>query len=76
MNNWVYAGFNETYKKLGVTFDKNYYESETYLLGKDLIEEGLKAMFSLKEDNSVWVDLTEFGLDENFCLDQMVQPFI
>ena len=69
MNNWVYAGFNETYKKLGVTFDKNYYESETYLLGKDLIEEGLKNnVFYKKEDNSVWVDLTEFGLDEKLLL--------
>ena len=69
MNNWVYAGFNETYKKLGVTFDKNYYESETYLLGKDLIEYGLKSnVFYKKEDNSVWVDLTEFGLDEKLLL--------
>ena len=69
MNNWVYAGFNETYKKLGVTFDKNYYESETYLLGKDLIEDGLKSnVFFKKEDNSVWVDLTEFGLDEKLLL--------
>ena len=69
MNNWVYAGFNETYKKLGVTFDKNYYESETYLLGKDLIEEGLKSnVFYKKEDKSVWVDLTEFGLDEKLLL--------
>ena len=69
MNNWVYAGFNETYKKLGVTFDKNYYESETYLLGKDLIEDGLKSnVFYKKEDNSVWVDLTEFGLDEKLLL--------
>ena len=69
MNNWVYAGFNETYKKLGVTFDKNYYESKTYLLGKDLIEDGLKSnVFFKKEDNSVWVDLTEFGLDEKLLL--------
>ena len=69
MNNWVYAGFNETYKKLSVTFDKNYYESETYLLGKDLIEEGLKSnVFYKKEDNSVWVDLTEFGLDKKLLL--------
>ena len=69
MNNWVYAGFNETYKKLGVTFDKNYYESETYLFGKDLIEDGLKSnVFYKKEDNSVWVDLTEFGLDEKLLL--------
>ena len=68
MNNWVYAGFNETYKKLGITFDKNYYESETYLLGKNLIEEGLKSNVFHKEDNSVWVDLTEFGLDEKLLL--------
>ena len=68
MNNWVYAGFNETYKKLGITFDKNYYESETYLLGKNLIEEGLKSnVFHKKEDNSVWM-VVEFGLDEKLCL--------
>ena len=54
MNNWVYAGFAETYRKLGVSFDKFYYESDTYILGKDLIEEGLqKGVFFRKEDNSV-----------------------
>lgn len=65
MNSWVYAGFDETYKKLGVNFDKFYYESDTYLLGKDIVEEGLaKGVFFKKEDNSVWIDLTEDGLDE------------
>src|SRR5690606_32734245 len=56
MNNWVYAGFNETYKRLGVDFDKYYYESDTYLLGKDIIQEGLeKGVFFKKDDNSVWI---------------------
>lgn len=65
MNSWVYAGFEETYKKLGVDFDKYYYESNTYLLGKDIVEEGLeKGVFFQKEDNSVWIDLTEDGLDQ------------
>lgn len=65
MNSWVYAGFEETYKKLGVDFDKYYYESDTYLLGKDIVEEGLeKGVFFKKEDNSVWIDLTDEGLDE------------
>ncbi|NCT18172.1 MAG: arginine--tRNA ligase [Flavobacteriaceae bacterium CG18_big_fil_WC_8_21_14_2_50_34_36] len=69
MNNWVYAGFEETYKKLGVTFDKNYYESNTYLLGKDVVAEGLeKGVFFRKEDGSVWIDLTEDGLDEKIVL--------
>jgi arginyl-tRNA synthetase len=69
MNRWVYTGFAETYKKLGVNFDKFYYESETYLLGKDIIEEGLeKGIFFRKEDSSVWVDLTEEGLDEKLVL--------
>jgi arginyl-tRNA synthetase len=69
MNNWVYAGFNETYEKLDVTFDKLYFESDTYLLGKDLIEEGLaKSVFYKKEDGSVWVDLTEAGLDHKLLL--------
>jgi arginyl-tRNA synthetase len=69
MNSWVYAGFAETYKKLGVSFDKSYYESITYLLGKDIIEEGLaKGVFFKKEDNSVWVDLTDEGLDEKLLL--------
>ncbi|WP_017259240.1 arginine--tRNA ligase [Pedobacter arcticus] len=65
MNSWVYAGFDETYKKLGVSFDKYYYESDTYLLGKDIVEEGLqKGVFFKKEDGSVWIDLTADGLDE------------
>ncbi|WP_442795623.1 arginine--tRNA ligase [Pelobium manganitolerans] len=65
MNGWVYAGFDETYKKLGVSFDKYYYESDTYLLGKDLVEEGLqKGVFFEKADGSVWIDLTADGLDE------------
>src|SRR5476651_870901 len=69
MNSWVYAGFDETYKKLGVSFDKFYYESNTYLLGKDIIEEGLqKGVFFRKEDNSVWIDLTAEGLDEKLVL--------
>lgn len=69
MNGWVYAGFAETYKKLGVSFDKLYYESATYLLGKDIIEEGLvKGVFFKKEDNSVWIDLTADGLDEKLVL--------
>ncbi len=69
MNGWVYTGFAETYKKLGVNFDKFYYESETYLLGKDIIEEGLeKGVFYRKDDNSVWIDLTADGLDEKLVL--------
>jgi arginyl-tRNA synthetase len=65
MNEWVYAGFESTYKKMGVTFDKFYYESDTYLLGKDIVEEGLeKGVFFKKENGSVWVDLTDEGLDE------------
>ncbi|HJW28533.1 MAG TPA: arginine--tRNA ligase, partial [Saprospiraceae bacterium] len=69
MNDWVYAGFNETYKKLGVEFDKLYYESDTYLLGKDLIEEGLaKNVFYKKEDGSVWVNLEDVGLDQKLLL--------
>ena len=65
MNNWVYAGFDITYKRIGSDFDKMYYESDTYLLGKKLVEEGLqKGVFFKKEDNSVWVDLTAEGLDE------------
>ncbi|MDB5009051.1 MAG: argS [Mucilaginibacter sp.] len=69
MNRWVYTGFAETYKELGVTFDKFYYESDTYLLGKDIIEEGLaKGVFFRKDDNSVWIDLTEEGLDEKLVL--------
>jgi len=69
MNNWVYVGFNETYKKLGVDFDKIYYESETYLEGKSKVEEGLKkAAFYRREDGSVWADLTADGLDEKLLL--------
>jgi len=69
MNSWVYAGFDETYKRLGVSFDKYYYESNTYLLGKDVIEEGLKkGVFFRKEDSSVWIDLTSEGLDGKLVL--------
>ncbi|MFN8406734.1 MAG: arginine--tRNA ligase [Sphingobacteriaceae bacterium] len=69
MNSWVYAGFEETYKKLSISFDKYYYESNTYLLGKDLIEEGLaKNVFFKKPDGSVWIDLTAEGLDEKLVL--------
>lgn len=69
MNGWVYAGFDKTYKQLGVDFDKFYYESETYLLGKDIIQEGLeKGVFFKKDDNSVWIDLTDEGLDEKLVL--------
>jgi arginyl-tRNA synthetase len=65
MNAWVYAGFDATYQKMGVSFDKYYYESDTYLLGKDIVEEGLaKGIFFKKENGSVWVDLTDEGLDE------------
>lgn len=69
MNDWVYAGFDETYKALGVTFDKIYYESNTYLEGKDKVQEGLdKGFFYRKEDNSVWADLTAEGLDHKLLL--------
>lgn len=69
MNNWVYAGFDETYKALGVGFDKIYYESNTYLEGKKKVEEGLdKGLFFRKEDNSVWADLTNEGLDQKLLL--------
>ena len=69
MNNWVYAGFDETYKALGVGFDKIYYESSTYLAGKKKVEEGLaKGLFIRKEDNSVWADLTDEGLDQKLLL--------
>jgi len=65
MNTWVYDGFGKTYNALGVAFDKFYYESDTYLLGKDIVEEGLtKGVFFEKEDGSVWIDLTADGLDE------------
>ncbi len=66
---WVYKGFNETYKNLGVSFDKNYYESKTYLLGKQVVEKGLKkGIFFRKEDGSVWADLSDEGLDEKLLL--------
>ena len=69
MNNWVYAGFDETYKKMGVSFDKIYYESQTYLKGKAKVEEGLaKGLFERHEDNSVWADLTNEGLDKKLLL--------
>ncbi|MBN3581775.1 arginine--tRNA ligase [Algoriphagus aestuarii] len=69
MNAWVYAGFAKTYEKMGVNFDKFYYESDTYLLGKDIVEEGLeKGVFYKKENGSVWVDLTDEGLDEKLVL--------
>ena len=69
MNSWVYEGFDETYDNLGVDFDRLYYESDTYLLGKDVIEEGLKEqVFFKKPDGSVWIDLTEDGLDEKIVL--------
>ena len=69
MNSWVYAGFDETYKALGVSFDKIYYESNTYLEGKRKVEEGLKkGLFFRKPDNSVWADLTDEGLDQKLLL--------
>ncbi len=69
MNTWVYAGFDETYKALGVSFDKIYYESNTYLEGKKKVEEGLaKGLFFRKDDNSVWADLTDEGLDQKLLL--------
>lgn len=69
MNGWVYEGFEKTYKQLGVDFDQFYYESDTYLLGKDIIQEGLdKGVFFRKEDNSVWIDLTDEGLDQKLVL--------
>ncbi len=69
MNSWVYEGFDVTYKALGVDFDKVYYESQTYLLGKSLVEEGLaKGVFYRRDDNSVWIDLTGDGLDEKLLL--------
>jgi len=69
MNQWVYDGFEITYKELGVNFDKNYYESNTYLLGKDVVANGLETgVFYRKEDSSVWIDLTKEGLDEKIVL--------
>lgn len=69
MNGWVYEGFDTTYKNLGVNFDKLYYESDTYLLGRNVVKDGLeKGIFFKKEDGSVWIDLTEEGLDEKIVL--------
>lgn len=69
MNEWVYAGFEATYREMGVSFDQLYYESETYLLGKSVVEEGLeRGVFFRKDNGSVWVDLTEEGLDEKLLL--------
>jgi len=69
MNGWVYKGFDETYKHLGISFDKMYYESDTYLLGKKIVEDGLrKGVLYKKEDGSVWIDLKEEGLDEKLLL--------
>jgi arginyl-tRNA synthetase len=69
MNGWVYEGFDQTYKRIGSDFDKTYYESQTYLLGRQFVEEGLeKGVFYRKEDGSVWIDLTADGLDEKLVL--------
>lgn len=69
MNSWVYAGFDKTYQRMGIVFDKTYYESDTYLLGKSMVEEGLqKGVFYRKADNSVWVDLSSENLDEKLLL--------
>ena len=69
MNRWVYAGFDETYRKMGVDFDKIYYESDTYLLGKQRVEEGLeKGLFFRKDDGSIWIDLGAEGLDQKLLL--------
>ena len=69
MNGWVYDGFNQTYRRLGVRFDRNYYESDTYVLGKQDIEEGLaRGVFYRRDDGSVWIDLREDGLDEKLVL--------
>ncbi len=69
MNGWVYKGFDSTYKNMGVDFDKLYYESDTYLLGRDVVKDGLeKGVFFKKEDGSVWIDLTDEGLDEKIVL--------
>lgn len=69
MNAWVYAGFDATYRKMGVDFDKMYYESDTYLLGKLRVEEGLeKGLFFKKEDGSIWIDLSDVGLDQKLLL--------
>lgn len=69
MNDWVYEGFQVTFKKMGVNFDRDYYESETYLLGRDLVLEGLESgVFFKKEDGSIWIDLTDKGLDQKVLL--------
>ena len=68
MNQWVYDGFEKTHQRLGVDFDKNYYESNTYLLGKMLLKKTKRWCFYKKEDGSVWIDLTEDGLDEKLLL--------
>ncbi|MGE0076679.1 MAG: arginine--tRNA ligase [Bacteroidales bacterium] len=69
MNGWVYSGFDKTYESLGISFDKTYYESQTYLLGKSVVNDGLnRGIFKQKEDNSVWIDLTADGLDEKLLL--------
>ncbi|WP_420150285.1 arginine--tRNA ligase, partial [Spirosoma sp.] len=69
LNSWVYTGFDATYRSIGVSFDKTYYESNTYLLGKEIVEEGLeKGVFYRKADNSVWINLTEEGLDQKLVL--------
>lgn len=69
LNSWVYAGFDETYRAIGVSFDKTYYESNTYLLGKEIVEDGLReGVFYRKDDHSVWIDLTDEGLDQKLVL--------
>lgn len=69
LNRWVYQGFDKTYKRLGIRFDKNYYESQTYLFGKQLVRKGLEqGVFSKRDDGSVWIDLTDDGLDEKLLL--------
>jgi arginyl-tRNA synthetase len=69
MNSWVYDGMKETYKKLGISFDKNYYESNTYLDGKDIVKKYLdNNIFFKKKDESIWVDLNQYNLDEKLLL--------
>ena len=69
MNSWVYDGFEDTYKKIGISFDKIYYESDTYLIGKDFIKKGLeKNIFHQKDDKSVWVNLEDKNLDNKLLL--------
>ena len=77
MNEWVYEGFESTYNLLGVSFDKNYYESQTYLLGKDIIKDGLNNnIFYKKDDSSVWIDLDEEGLDKKLLLRLKEKNFV